>query len=118
MRIDQVREAELKKRKGSSIRMIIQIVWLIISGVVAYFLSNYIITNTDLNFNFFRNNFFIPPVIPDWAIHGAFILILVFLMQAIFAVGYAFGSPEGRVKTGRPRADSRNPDPFDDNRPY
>jgi hypothetical protein len=118
MRIDRIREAELKQRKGSSIRMIIQLVWLGISGVIAYFLSSYIINNTDLTLAFFRNNFFIPPTIPDWVIHAAFVVILVFLMQAIFFVGYAFGSPEGRVKTGRPRADSRNPDPFDEDRPY
>lgn len=123
MRIDRVRETELKRRKGSSIKMIIQLIWFGISCVIAYFLSSYILNNTELNIEFLRTSFLVPAgisnaVVPDWAIHIAFAFALVLIMQFIFAIGYAFGSPEGRKRTGQPRVDSRNPDPFDDERPY
>ncbi len=123
MRIDRVREAELKQRKGSSIKMIIQLIWFGISCVIAYFLSSYIFNNTELTIEFLRTSFLVPAgisnaAVPDWAIHAVFAFVLVLIMQFIFAIGYAFGSPEGRKKTGQPRADSRNPDPFDDERPY
>ncbi len=118
MRIDRVKEEELKKRKGSSIRMIIQLIWLGMSFVIAYFFSSYLFNNTELTLDFLRISFSIPVQIPDWGIHAAFVFVLVLVMQFIFALGYVFGSPEGRKKTGLPRADSRNPDPFDQDRPF
>lgn len=118
MRIDRVREVEIRKRKGSSVRTIIQIVWLGLSAVVAYFLSSYIFNNTELTISFLRTSFLLPPRVPDWAIHLAFGIAIVLVLQFIYAIGYAFGSPEGRVKTGKPRFDSRDPDPFDESRPY
>ncbi len=120
MRIDRIREAELNKRKGSSIRMIVQLIWLGLSTVGAYFLSNYIFANTELTIGFLRTNIFnfISPTLPEWVIQAVFVVFIVIVLQAVFFVGYAFGSPEGKVKTGMPRVDSRNPDPFDDDRPY
>ncbi len=118
MRIDRVREEEVRKRKGSSVRTIIQIIWLGLSVAVAYFLSTYIFNNTKLTLTFLRTSFLLPPSVPDWAIHVAFGFAIVLILQFVYFVGYAFGSPEGRVKTGKPRFDSRDPDPFDDSRPY
>ncbi|MBP7998443.1 MAG: hypothetical protein KA314_04175 [Chloroflexi bacterium] len=118
MRIDRIKEAELKKRKGITIKTIIQLLWLSISFVIAYFLTAYIFANTSFNLSFIYANFFIPPIVPQWVVQGAFIFLIVVIMQFIFAIGFALGSPEGRRRTGKPRIDSRDPDPFDEHRPY
>ena len=118
MRIDRVHEEELKKRKGSSVRTIIQVTWLLLSMVVAYFLSTYIFNNTELTLTVLRTSFLLPATVPDWVIHVGFGFVIVLILQFVYFVGYAFGSAEGRVRTGRPRFDSRDPDPFDDSRPY
>jgi len=118
MRIDRVREVDTKRRKGNSVRTIIQIVWLVLSAAVAYFLSTYIFNNTELTIDFLRTSFLLPATVPDWAIHLGFGVAIMLVLQFVYAIGYAFGSPEGRVKTGKPRFDSRDPDPFDESRPY
>ncbi|KAA3657027.1 MAG: hypothetical protein DWQ04_29350 [Chloroflexi bacterium] len=116
MRIQKKQDEEIARRKGMTTKTIIQVIWLGISGVVAYFLINFMIESEEVGFNYntLYNQLFIPRTIPKWVLLGVMILIFVLVMQMFLALGFAFASPEGRRKTGKPSLYSQNKDPFDD----
>jgi hypothetical protein len=113
MRLDRIREYELAKRKGSTLRTIVQTIWLLISFVVAYYISEWLFAEKVISYNFFYTQLSIPRAVPQWAILGALILLIVIVMQFFVLMGFLIGTPRGRAKSGRASAFSSNPDPFD-----
>jgi hypothetical protein len=116
MRIDKRREVEQARRKGSTGRTFVQTIWLLISFVAAYFVSQWLFDQGIVSYGFFYTKLFIPRVVPPWAILGGFILVIVIVMQFFVLMGYFLGNPRGREKSGRASAYTHNPDPFDN--PY
>ena len=116
MRIEKKKDAEIASRQGNTVRTIIQIVWLIISGVVAYFLITYMIASEEIGFSYntLYNQLFIPRSVPKWALLAGMIIIFVLIMQVFLSLGFAIASPDGRRKTGQPTLYSRTKDPYDD----
>lgn len=115
MRIEKKIEEEIARRKGMTVKTIIQIVWLGISGVISYFLVNYMLTSEEINFSYrlIYNTLRIPQSVPEIVVLGLLIFIGVFVFQIFLWLGFAFASPEGRRKTGDPSLYSRNKDPLD-----
>lgn len=116
MRLDKLREAEVAKRQGSTGRTIIQAIWLIISFAIAYFVSQWLFDQNIVTYNFFYNQLYIPRAVPRWMVLGGFMLFLVIIMQFFVMFGFFIGTPQGRQKSGKASAFSRNPDPFDNER--
>ncbi len=116
MRIQKKQEEEIARRKGMTGKTIIQIIWLGISGIVAYFLITFMMESEEFGFNYntLYNQLYIPRTVPKWALLAVMIIIFVLIMQMFLAIGFAIASPEGRRKTGIPSLYSQNKDPFDD----
>lgn len=116
MRLERKKEEEISKRRGLTVKTLIQVVWLLISGVVAYFLLTYLEQSDEVNFSYgmVYNIFNIPGSVPPWIVLGGMILIFVLIMQLFLSLGFIIASPEGRRRTGDPSLHSRNKDPFDD----
>lgn len=116
MRLDQKRQAEKAQRKGMTLRTIIQLGWLAISGLLAYLAINWLFNTEQLTYDFFYNTLFVPRSIPEPVILGGLILISVFIMQFFLVLGYALASPRGRERSGDPSPYSSTYDPLDDYR--
>jgi hypothetical protein len=115
-RLDVKRDDEIRRRQGSTVRTIISTIWLGLSFVGAYFLMQYLFESGRLSYNMIYNRFFIPRTVPEWAILGGLMLIVVIISQFALVAGFAFASPIGRTRPGTPSLISRNPDPLDDQR--
>ena len=113
MRIEKKKEQELARRKGLTRRTVIQVIWLLISGVIGYFIVQALFGGGYLSMDFFRNDLAIPQAVPDIAIQGALVLLIVFVMQFFLILGYVVASPQGRARSGQPTAYSSNPDPLE-----
>lgn len=116
MRLDRIREQELSRQKGRSWRTILQLIWWAISFVIAYFVSEWL----------FAQEIFtpqmayaggIPRALPEWAIQGGLMVIIVVVIQFFMLLGFMFANPRGRSRSGKASLHSWNPDP-DDDRPY
>lgn len=118
MRLDKKREAELMKRQGSARKTVIQIIWLAISAVIAFFLCTLVIFSPEnglLTYGQVYRALALPrATVPEWAILGAFMLLIVLIMQFVLFIGFAFTSFEGRRRPGTASLHSRNKDPLDD----
>jgi len=115
MRLEKKLEQELQQRKGLTGRTIVQIVWLIISGVIAYFLLGFLEGQGAFTYDEIYQMVAIPRAVPQWAVMGGLILLIVMVMQVAMLIGYVFASPEGRRRTGEPSLHSHKKDPFDSN---
>ncbi|MCA9945859.1 MAG: hypothetical protein H6656_04415 [Ardenticatenaceae bacterium] len=114
MRLEKKREEEIAKRKGLTGKTIIQVIWLLFTGTLAYFFTNYLFSQGIINANTFYNQLFIPRSVPELGVKLIMVLGLVIVMQIVFSIGYIVASPEGRRRTGDASMHSRNKDPFDD----
>jgi len=113
MHLEKKEQQELSRRKGLTIRTIIQTIWLIISFALAYLLTNALESEGAFSYGQIYQMFSIPGTVPRWAIQGALMLIIVIIMQFLFFLIFAWFSPEGRRKLGRPTLHSQYKDPFD-----
>lgn len=117
MRLDKQKEAALAKRQGQARKTIIQLIWLGISFVVAYFVATLYILAPDNGLITYRQIYSALQIssskVPQGVILGAVMLIIVFIMQFVFFIGYFFTSYEGRRRPGTPSLYSRNEDPLD-----
>ena len=113
MRLEAKREAEVAKRKGLAFRTIVAIIWLGICFILAYLFVGWLKENEYLQVGFFYNSLFIPRTISEDLVWLGFTFVLVIIMQFFLLLGYAFFSPEGRLRTGTPSVKARNPDPLD-----
>lgn len=116
MRLERKQEEELAKRKGLAVRTTLQIIWLIISGIIAYFLINFMLNSEEVNFSYgmIYSTLSIPATIPQEAILAGLVLLVTLVLQVFLWLGFMIASPEGRRKTGDPSLISRNKDPFSD----
>ena len=114
MRLEKQQDAVLAERKGLTGRTIIQFFSLLISAIIAYFIAVYMFDNGMLSVGKLKTAFsFIPFNIPDWTFLAGTMLAIVVIIQFFMSIGFAFGSPEGRRKTGKPSMHSRVKDPND-----
>ncbi|MBE2201186.1 MAG: hypothetical protein IAE79_21410 [Anaerolinea sp.] len=117
MRLDKKRDAELAKRKGQTQKTIIQLIWLVISFFIAYFIATLVIFAPENGLITYRQIYSALQIpsskMPQEVILGGVMLIIVFIMQFIFFIGYFVASYEGRRRTGTPSMYSRNEDPLD-----
>jgi hypothetical protein len=114
MRIEKKNEEMLSRRKGLTGRTIIQVIWLLISFVVAYFLINYLFNEEIITYQRVYRELGLPNSVPEGAVLFGMMFLVVFVMQFFLILGFMFGNPEGRRKLGTPSMKSRNKDPFDD----
>ncbi len=112
MRLEKKHEEELARRQGTTGRTIVQLLWLIISFIIAYFLMNYLFKQDYLSYNMIYQAG-LPRTIPEWAILLVFMIVIVVAMQFFLFIGYALANPEGRRRTGDPSLHSRTKDPLD-----
>lgn len=113
MRLEKMREEEVARRKGTTIKTILGAIWLGICFGAAYFFVGWLFEQGYVSPNFFWNQLFIPRAVnEDWIqILAAFIVVVV--MNFFLLLGYAFASSTGRTRPGTPSLESRNPDPLD-----
>lgn len=114
MRLEKKAEEELSKRKGLTIRTIIQLIWLVISFGIAYFVLDTLEAEGQFTYLQLRNSLSLPAQVPDWAIQGGIMLIFVIIMQFVLFMAFVWVSPEGRRRPGDPTLRSKHSDPFDD----
>lgn len=112
MFIEKQREAELARRRGTARRVIVQVIWLIVWGVIAYFLTDYLfqagyVTADDI----YRAG--VPREVPEELFFWATLLFIVVVSQIMLTIGFLLGSSRGRRRPGRASAYSDNPDPLD-----
>jgi vacuolar-type H+-ATPase subunit I/STV1 len=112
MRLEQKKDEELARRKGSTGRTIIQFIWLIISFAIAYFAVDYAIDAGYISYNMFYN-VGIPREVPPIVIMLVLMLAIVVAMQLIMFIGYMIANPEGRRRTGNPSMKSGDQNPYD-----
>ena len=114
MRVEQKREEELSKRKGLTGRTIVMVIWLALSFVIAYFLTEYLVSEGILNIEVLMyNQIGLPRSIPVWGAQLMIMFGMVIVFQIVFWLGYVWFSPEGRRRTGDASMKSRNKDPYD-----
>lgn len=113
MRIEKRREQELAKRQGNWKRTIVQGTWLIISFIIAYYLVTYMDEQRIITTGMVRNAFQLSSSVPQWAVLGGMMLVIVVIFQFVMAMGYFIASPQGRRKAGKGDMYSENRDPFE-----
>jgi hypothetical protein len=113
MRLEKQREDEVAKRKGTTGKTILGVIWLSLCFAAAYFFVNWLFETGELTATFFWNQLFIPRLVSeDWLkILASFIILVV--MNFFILLGFGFSSRVGRVRPGTPSLRSRNPDPLD-----
>lgn len=116
MRLEKKHEEELSQRKGLTGKTIVQVIWLLITGALAYLFTNYLFSQGLVSANLFYNQLFIPRSVPVLGLKLIMVFGMVIIMQIVFSIGYIIASPEGRRRTGDATMHSRNKDPFDDHR--
>ncbi|MBK8905027.1 MAG: hypothetical protein IPM53_27855 [Anaerolineaceae bacterium] len=114
MRLEKKRAEELSKRKGLTGKTIVQVIWLLVTGFLAYLFANYLFDQGLVSASLFYNQLLIPRSVPIWGLKLIMVLGMVIVMQIVFSLGYILASPEGRRRTGDATLHSRNKDPFDD----
>ena len=114
MRLEKKHEEELSRRKGLTGKTIIQVIWLLVTGALAFLFVNYLFNQGIVTPGIFYNQLFIPRSVPEIGLKLIMVLGMVIVMQIVFSIGYIIASPEGRRRTGDASMVSRNKDPFDD----
>lgn len=115
MRIEKKQDEEIARRKGMTGKTVVQVIWLLLSAGLSYYLINYLLNSDESSFSYnaVYNATGLPRTVPEGALLAGMILLLVLLFQIFLWLGFAMASPEGRRKTGVPSLHSRNKDPFD-----
>lgn len=116
MKLEKVKDQELRQRKGQARRTVIQLVWLAISAAIGYVLAEYVVFAEDGLLTYgqvYRWLSISPNDLPSWVILAAVVAIVVFIMQFFLLMGFFVTSAEGRRRPGDPTLHSRNKDPMD-----
>lgn len=116
MRIDKIQEMEAQKRKGSTGRTLVQVVWLALAIGISYAFIEFLFAQDHLTKAMLYNRLLIPGNVPLWAVKAGIIFIMVVVIQFVVFMGYVLANPRGRNRSGKASAYSDNPDPFDN--PY
>jgi hypothetical protein len=118
MRLERKRDAELAKRKGLAIKTILALVWFGLCFAAAYYLVNWLFDSDILTIGAIYNRLRIPRTVSEEFIRFGLMVLIVFLMNFFILVGYAFASPLGRVRPGKPSLRSPDLDPNADRHDY
>jgi hypothetical protein len=118
MRLERKRDAELARRKGMTLKTIIALLWFGLCFIAAYYMVNWLFDTEVIRTSFFYSRLLIPRSVNQATIRAAMMVLTVILIQFFVLLGYAFGSPLGRVRPGRPTMRSREPDPNADHYDY
>lgn len=116
MKVEKKKDAEIARRQGMTKKTIIQVIWLIISGVISYYLVTYLLASDEVGLSYgaiYSGLGISRSTIPEVVILGALVLIGVMFFQMFLWLGFMFASPEGRRRTGEPSLHSRYKDPND-----
>lgn len=113
MLIEKRRDYELEQRRGLARRTFFQMIWLLISGVMAYFFVRYLMDSGVLTYDMLYAQLAIPRSIPEWALLVVMIILLVVIMQFFFILGYFLFSPRGRTRVGKATLRSTAHDPLE-----
>ncbi len=114
MRLEKKHDEMLAKRKGLTGKTIAQVIWLLVTGGLAYLFVNYLFNAGIITSGLFYNQLLIPRSVPEIGLKLIVVFGMVIVMQIVFSIGYIIASPEGRRRTGEASMHSRNKDPFDD----
>jgi hypothetical protein len=113
MRLDAQHDRELAKRKGLAKRTIIAFIWLAFCTLFAYYLADLLFENEYLDYRWFHSVLFVPWDWDNWIIFAGVVAFIVFVMNFILLIGYAFFSAAGRRRPGTASLYSSDPDPDD-----
>lgn len=111
MRLEKKNQEELRRRKGLTGRTLVQVIWLIISGVIAWFLLSFAEGQGAFTYDEIYRLLAIPRTVSQVVVKGGMVLLIVFIMQIAMLIGFTFASPEGRRHSGEPSLHSYNKDP-------
>lgn len=118
MRLERKRDLELDRRKGLAIKTIVALIWFGLCFAAAYFLVNWLLESETITYGFFYSRFQIPRSVSQEFILIGLMFAIVFLIQFFVVIGYAFASPIGRLRPGKPSVETREPDPNADHYDY
>ena len=118
MRLERKHDAELEQRRGLAIKTIIALIWFGLCFTAAYFLVNWQFDSDILTTGAIYNRLRIPTTVGEDFIRIGLMVLIVFLMNFFVLVGFAFASPLGRVRPGKPSLRSREVDPNADRYDY
>ncbi len=112
MRLEMKREAELEKRKGQTVRTILAVLWLITSFGISYLVASWLFGEEYLSYDYIYQNLMIPGNISETAIRLGMSFVIFLVIQFVVLMIIAATSPTARRKSGKPRADTDDPDPY------
>lgn len=107
MQLDRKRKEEMRRRKGTTTRTILQFVWLLFAfgmagGFVWWAFDTGLITEGE----FYRAG--IPRDVPKEAFMGILTCVVAAFLQMLFVLGFLIASPAGRTRGGQVSAHSFN----------
>lgn len=113
MRIEMKREAELAKRKGQTWKTLLAILWLAATFAGSYFITGWLLEEEYINLSFFYQTLRIPGNISESTVKLGLVAAVFLAFQFIVLMFIAVLSPSAKRRSGVPRADSDDPDPYD-----
>ena len=113
MRIEMKREAELQKRKGQTWKTIFAVIWLAVSFYGSYRLAGWLFDEGHLSIDTIHQALQIPENISDTMIQLGTAFVIFSLFQFVVLIFYSVFSSSARRKSGVPRADTDDPDPYE-----
>jgi hypothetical protein len=116
MRLEKKKDEELARRAGLTKRTLVQLLFLTIVTVAAYFLTNALFAEELISRGRMLGVFPFLRRLPDWAPQVLIIIGLVFVMQILFTFFFFLFSPEAWRKIDQGSLYSQNKDPYDDYR--
>ena len=113
MRIEMKREAELQKRKGQTWRTIFAVIWLAITFYGAYQLAKWLFEEGHLSTANLYQTLRIPSNISESRVYLGTAFVIFVIFQFLVLIFYSVFSSTARRKSGLPRADTDDPDPYE-----
>lgn len=107
MQLDRKRKEEMRRRKGTTTRTILQFVWLLIAfGLAGGFVWWIFDTGLMSEGDFYRAG--VSRDVPREAFMGMMVCITAAFLQMLFVLGFLIASPAGRARGGQATGHSFN----------
>ena len=113
MRIEMKHEAELEKRKGLTWRTILAVLWLLGSFFASYLIAIWLFSEEYLSTASIYRSLMVPANISETVITLGTAFVIFLAIQFIVLILFALASPKAKRRTGVPRAESDDPDPYE-----